>query len=668
MAEKSRRRLLAAGLVIISAVVFGVGINWGLPSHDIDPILFGTGDQAATNALNSYHLTGVGIEQLAGKWNDNSNVGADVEEHPIMDRSGPVTLLENVHELTADQIVAQGDETLAKLVARSDAADAAYGRARLGSNEAAADKAREAAAAAQLKVHRYVEKYNREHFGDQSAVIARDDVSRARILRRYRLYSYQPDEMISFRALAMMHPDKRDFDPKLYQYGGLWIYPLGAILKVGSIVGYATVTGDTTYYYDSPEVFGRFYVLARAYSAAWGIVAVLAIFAIVRRVSGNDLLAFLAAICFMCMPVVLDLAHEAKPHLAGVALLLLAVLGAGKYAETGRIKWLIWTAVACGACAGMVLSGLVALVILPVMSVLHRDRTGRFLAVCVVGTVIVGGVYFVANPYVAIHLTGDRTVLESNLANSRAMYPQSPNVGHAIALLAIGMGWPLAILGVLAAVVLLIRRAPSLQHIGWLIAVPAAIILIDFVIFADEKPGEYARFAIFVDTGLMLAVFFVIGRLHQRPSPLPSPGVPGEGERGGVAGEGGRCSLLQVVAGLVLIAIAAVHSAAYERGFFADATDDNSRMAAAQRIDGLLPAGLSIGNLYIMAEPAPYDLPPVNLFRWKIILLPIGDGDAAGLPPGVLVKPVNSTPVFDPQSAPISWAGKAFDVVQVGGK
>jgi hypothetical protein len=643
MAEKSRRRLLAGGLVIISAVVFGLGINWGLPSHSIDPILFGTGDQSATTALNSYHLAGVGIEQLAGKWNDNSNLGADVETHPILDRSEPVTLLENVHEMTADEIVAQGDSALAKLVSKSDATDAAYGKARLGSSDAAAERAQEAASAAQLKVHRYVEKYNLDHFGDRSAIIARDDASRARILRRYRLYSYQPDEMISFRALATMHPDKMDFDPKLYQYGGLWIYPLGAILKAGSLVGYATVTGDATYYYDSPEVFGRFYILGRAYSAAWGIVAVLAVFAIVRRVSGSDLPAFLAAICFMCMPVVVDLAHEAKPHLAGAALMLLAVLGAGKYVETGRMKWLIWTAIACGACVAMVLSGLAAVVILPVMSVLRRDKTGRFLAVCVLGALLAAAIYFAANPYVAIHLAGDRTVLNSNLANSRAMYPPSFNIGHAIALAAIGMSWPLAIIGALAVVVLLVRRAPSAQRLGWLVAVPAAIILIEFAIFADEKPGEYARFAIFADAGLVLAAFFALARFD-----------------GPVA--------VRVIAGLVLVAIAAVHSTAYERGFFADSTEDNSRLAAARQIDALLPVGSGISNLYITAEPAPYNLPPVNLFRWKIILLPKGDESATGLGPGVLVKPVNSTPVFDPQSSPISWAGKTFDVVQVGAK
>src|SRR5208282_5742476 len=121
---------------------------------------------------------------------------------------------------------------------------------RMGSDDAAADKARQSALDDQEKVHRYVEAYNLKHFGDQSETIARDQVNRARILRRYRLYSYQPDEMISFRALGKMHPANLQFDPMLYQYGGLWIYPLGAIVKAASLVGFVTASSDPTFYLD----------------------------------------------------------------------------------------------------------------------------------------------------------------------------------------------------------------------------------------------------------------------------------------------------------------------------------------------------------------------------------------------------------------------------------
>jgi hypothetical protein len=633
-------------LLILAAVVFGAGINWGLPSHAIDPVLFGSGPDSATMALNSYRLTGVGIERLAGDWEDNPHLPADAAAHPIADRSNPVTLLQNVHGATADQLVRQGDQAAAALVAARDAADRRYAVLRQGKDEEAADSARDAAQAAQKKLHEYVEEYNRKTFGDLSASIARDDVSRARILRRYRLYSNQPDEMISFRALAKMHPGNFQFDPKLYQYGGLWIYPLGAIVKAASMVGYVTVTDDPTYYLDSPEVFGRFYVLGRAYSAMWGLVAVWAVFAIVRRVGGGLLLPALAAICFTCMPVVVDLAHEAKPHLAGAALILLAVLAAGRYVETGRWKWILWTAVACGASAGMVLWGIAALAVLPAMSVMRRDRGARVAAVWILGPIISAAIYFAANPYVAVHLAGDRAVLHSNFANTSAMYPaggSGSGIAHAAVLIAAGMSWPLAIIGALSAAVLAVRRGESGRRIGWLLAPPAAIVLIDFALFAGNKPGEYARFAVFADTALMLAAFFAMARFDGPSS-------------------------LRAVAGMILVVVAAVHGAAYEVGFLRDSSSDDSRAQAAAEIDGRLSAASQNPVLYVQSEPAPYCLPPVNLFRWRIILLPRDGQITSSLSPGILVKPQDSIVVFDPTATPISWANKAFDVAAAPGK
>jgi hypothetical protein len=647
MVEKSRRRLAAGALVVLAIAVFGAGINWGLPSHAIDPILFGAGPDSAVSALNSYNLTGVGINRLVGNWDDAGNLPADVAAHPIADRSKPVTLLENRHRATAEQIVQQGDQVLAGLLAAADAADQKYGELRVTSDEKAADKALEESLAAQRKVNQYVEDFNRKNFGDLTDVTHDDDVSRARILSRFRLYSYQPDEMISFRALAKMHPGNLEFDPKLYQYGGLWIYPLGAIVKAASLVGYVTVSPDPTLYLDSPEMFGRFYILGRGYSAVWGVVAVLAVFGIVRRVTGGLVLPFLAGVCFMCMPVVLDLAHEAKPHLAGTALMLLAVLSASKYVETGKGKWIVWTAIACGACAGMVLSGVVALVILPVMALVRRDGLGRFLSVCVGGFLIAAAVYFATNPYVAVHLAGDRSILQANFANTRAMYSvgdAGSNIGNAFRLLLAGASVPVAGFCALFAVpALLSKRALPLHGIGWLLGIPALIVLIQFEIFAGNKPGEYARFALFADTALVLATFIGIAIAL-------------------------RSSLLKTGAGLVVVSFTIMHSGAYERGFINDSLSDDSRMRAAATIDGRLAEAGPSPVFYITSEPAPYCLPPVNLFRWRVILLP-PDGDIpAGFPAGVLVKPRQEFKVMDPSATPISWANMGFDVADAGGK
>src|SRR5439155_5430810 len=176
---------------------------------------------------------------------------------------------------------------------------------------------------------------------NQAVTLNETDAQRAEIVRRYRLFSNQPDEMITFKSLSRI----REFhgDPRLYQYGGLWIYPVGTLIKIA-----LRPHADQAYYLDQPEAFGRFYIVARLYSAAWGLVAVWAVFRIVRRLSDDVWLAAMAAVAFALMPVVITAAHEAKPHLAGLALTLLAVLAAANYVETGMNKWAALAGALCG--------------------------------------------------------------------------------------------------------------------------------------------------------------------------------------------------------------------------------------------------------------------------------------------------------------------------------
>jgi hypothetical protein len=678
----TRRWLVLAALSLLAAIIFGAGIQWGLPSHDVDPFLFSNTDE---------RLSGAEIDRLAGGWDENSQRAADVAAHPILDRSKPITLIEN----------------------------------RQGQAPADADAA-----------------------------------NRARILLRYRLYSYQPDEMITFRALAMMHPRKMEFDPRLYQYGGLWIYPVGGLLQAASLVGAVKLTTDRVFYLDHPEQFGRLYVVARAYSAAWGVVGVIAVFLLMQRLQGGlsglspspgtpgegsgnsdcprpggvrasvickpamqantikpspqpspgvpgegvggektqfDAALFLpsvAAICFMCMPAVIDLAHEAKPHLPGAVILLLAILSASNDVVTGKRTWMLLTASLCGAAAAMVLWAAVGFVLIPMAVLLAagESRTRRINRV-VLGFAVAVLVYFAANPYVAIHLLrGDSEVLRSNLANTDAMY-HAGSLGsgmvNAVRLIAVGTSWPLALLGVCGIFVWRRARnssspspgtpgegrggaasegeglapevqsssafqlsphpnplpvyqergktqnAPEANHrraIALMLAVLAGVVLIQFVTFAAKKPGEYARFGLMIDIALMLSAMAATGKLFTRP-------------------------VSRAVAGAVLVLATCTYGFAYERGFLRDSTANNSRMQTAQMLRLLRE---SFPNDYrpvlaLESEPAPYCLPPVNLSTWKIVLLP---RDSTF----VSVKPSDQVRVFDPRETAMSWADKPFRV------
>src|SRR5438046_5001490 len=82
-------------------------------------------------------------------------------------------------------------------------------------------------------------------------VLNETDQQRAQIIRRYRLYSYQPDEMITFMALSTIRQSRGD--PKLYQYGGRWMYPVAAPLKI-----LARPLPDQAHYMDDPTPCGPY--------------------------------------------------------------------------------------------------------------------------------------------------------------------------------------------------------------------------------------------------------------------------------------------------------------------------------------------------------------------------------------------------------------------------
>ena len=155
----------------------------------------------------------------------------------------------------------------------------------------------------------------------------------------------------------------------------------------------------------NPGEFGKFYIVARGYAAAWGLIGVIVVFGIARRLGGPRA-GLIAALMFTLMPVVVCMSHEGKPHLPGAVLMLLAVLfamrhlaarGAGEAADastgTGdsssghargdRNWWLM--CICCGAALGMVLSSLPIFVLIPLVAWQCEEIRGLQRPLCRLG-------------------------------------------------------------------------------------------------------------------------------------------------------------------------------------------------------------------------------------------------------------------------------------------
>jgi hypothetical protein len=459
----------------------------------------------------------------------------------------------------------------------------------------------------------------------QPVVVNDTDAQRAEIVRRYRLYSYQPDEMQTLMAIASMRPGAGDLDPKMYKYGGLWVYPVAVLLKLSSIAGWITLKPDLAFYLDHPEAFGRFYVVMRAYVAMWMVIGAAAVWWIALRMSSAVLVSSAAVLCFIFLPVVVTPGHEAKPHLPGVVLILLVVIAATKFVESGTTRWWVSAAALCGAAVGMVLSALPVLLILPAMAFFRPAARSERFKLAFMSVAIAMIVYAITNPYVLINLFLNRELLASHFGNSADFYEVGLSfdaIGNSFRLIILSMSPVLAIAGITGTIGMLVtakkRKAMGGDFtVATLLAIPSVAALVQFIFVAKGQPSDFARFALLPSVALAIA---------------------------GTAGVASLMKKFNVQAGLAVIScVATIPSGVlYLRGFISDTHPITSRLEAANKIEG---------PVYLSDEPAPFSCPSVNLFDQQIIVLPR-----------------NRTPTVYPIDGrtPISWAHKRFYVQQAG--
>jgi hypothetical protein len=516
-------------LLIVGAVVFLTGIRWGLPTHAVDPFLFGGRGV----------WSGRQILALAGSADQDKDRASDVSSKPLSNR-------------------------------------------------------------------------------DRAVEVNGTDEDRARIVRRYRLMSYQPDEFTTFAALSRMKPSRADLDPRMYKYGGLWVYPIGAMLRIAASMGFVQLTPDAAYYLDHPEAFGRFYIVARLYSVIWGLIGIVAIFFLIRRITGNAAAAAFGALSFALMPVVVNAAHEAKPHLAGTVLMLLAVLSGARFVESGKRKIALTAALLCGAAIGMVPSAVPVLLVLPGMSLLRRSLhptsprnrlPGIFARESLPLVLMAMAVYAITNPYVPINFIHHRALLYSNLGNSSGFYHAGLSAGsffHALMLICAGTSIVPALLGAIGAIALAWRafhadasrqQEARRRATGLLLAVATLPVAIVFVLFATAQPADYARFA------LPFEVFLLIEAVVALATFL-------------------RSAALRYMTFILFAILTAASGIQYVAGFIRDCSNQTTRLATAEVIRSSLGMGNNI--LASWEEPAPWSLPPVDLFRWHVIVPPRG--------------------------------------------
>jgi hypothetical protein len=214
-------------------------------------------------------------------------------------------------------------------------------------------------------------------------------------------------------------------------------------------------------------------------------------------------------------------------------------------------------------------------------------------------------------------------------------------------------------LGVLAMIARWMRRREEDEQVeDWrplvLLGAVAAIVLTQFVLLAGGKPGEYGRFALVPDIVLAIAAVVAIARATSAVGPIL------------------RGILLTVLAVAVV-----PFGMEYVHAFQRDTRQITSRLRAGQELT-TMP-----GTIGLRDEPAPYSMPPVNLFDRDLVLLPVGPVNPVNLPVNFTLSPIDGRGQETPGVAllpsrwrrgtlwlpatRIAWANKRFELVPVWG-
>lgn len=395
--------------------------------------------------------------------------------------------------------------------------------------------------------------------------------------------SVNPDEKKSFIILAQMRPWRLDFQPLYVQYGGGFIYPLGAFLGAAHVLQLVRLTPDLAYYLADPDQMGRLYLLGRLYILLFHLGTVWVLYELGRALSGPRA-GTIAALLFALAPFVVVQSHVIKPHPVAAFWFVLAAHLMVRAVEESRPEDFLACGLAAGLAAGTNLTLLFALGA-PLLACLLGRRGGWKWAL---GASALGlAVAAACNPYLI--------AAPRDFAWELTIYaPTRFGLGAGFLPDLIRRGLPRGMGGVCAALLSvscaagLFSRDPRRRALAVLIAVGSVLLWLRLASTGEES---------------ILRVFY--------------------GPFAAACALGGAllCSAAPALAAVVLAAALAesgLRSAAYLVNFSADAGPRDTRTRAADWIDARVPAGASLG---LMRLPEPAHTPSFRWDRLNLVVL-----------------------------------------------
>lgn len=219
--------------------------------------------------------------------------------------------------------------------------------------------------------------------------------------RSFHLRSGHEDEPDILVALSRIKPHRLELNPRIYFYGGAYLYPLGAWIAALSLATPAVLVPGIGFYLEHPDKIAWIYLLGRLFSAAIYGVGVWLLYCTGKKLF-NEKAGVLAAALFAVSPGIVLQAHYMKPHLLGSVFMLASFYFCARLLETGNPKNGAWAGAMVGLAAGAVIhlwSGLLVVALTLALRIRKGNRLRSEWRWVAGAALAAWAAFLAANPY-----------------------------------------------------------------------------------------------------------------------------------------------------------------------------------------------------------------------------------------------------------------------------
>jgi len=223
-------------------------------------------------------------------------------------------------------------------------------------------------------------------------------------LMRYRLYSVDSDEMNTIMALSRIKPEKFDFDPHHYSYGGAFLYPLGIwfyFLKKIDVIK----VGNLDWMLDNPDEVEKIYQFGRIFN----ILALI----LTGIIFYNTLLNFFpqakslyGVLLFYLSPAILMFGIVMKPHVYSLLWVVFTMFFLSKFFSSFKTLKLVdyfLISAGVGLAVGSVITNFIFAIYVwffLLFQTLHKKLEIRYLFIIPITSILI---FFLSNPYILLN-------------------------------------------------------------------------------------------------------------------------------------------------------------------------------------------------------------------------------------------------------------------------